>query len=284
MSHDVATGPAPEALFEALLDDAVLLDAGTDLPEDTSLAAAVQEHRDRLLGDDAHLMGPLVVPADRVEGFAGALLSGDHALRVLLVAPDGSEAGRTRLREARDLLTDDERTEIVGVRIGLPVGPAAIVVTGLLERLDFTAPAWIEVTPGAESGDAIAAVAADGAEGLALMAAADDQALACLLRSALDHGRSFRLVTGPAGAAVVRNARSHGVLNVLLAVRAGLDGADEVELAQVLARRDIALLVSQLRRLSDVAAATTRASLTSIEVNDVDALVGQLRDLQLTER
>jgi hypothetical protein len=271
MSH----APLAEPLLEHLLDDAVLLSASW---RPTSVAEAVEGHRDRLLGEHAHLMGPLLVPATLAEPFAEALTPRDDALRVMLVAPDGTEPGRHQLRVARDLLAEDERVAIVGVRIGVPPGPPAMMTAALLTLLDFTAPAWIEVTPGPDASEVLRGVATDGAEALTLMATRqdDDPALARLIRTLLDDDESFRVALAPVPAPLMRTDHRHGVLNLLAAVHAGVHGADAAELAHILAQRDLAPLASGLRSLGDTEAAVTRAYLASVEVTDVAGAVAEL--------
>ncbi len=277
---DPGNGPVADPLLEYLLDDAVLL--GPDRTTPAAVAEAVQGHRDRLRGEYAHLLGPLLVPADRVEAFAAALTADDDALRVLLVCSDGSEVGRTRLRAARDLLAEDERVEIVGVRIGVPPGPPAMMTAVLLTLLDFTVPAWIEVTAGPDASEVLRGVATDGAEEITLVATGedDDPALADLVRLVLDDDQAFRVTPG-APVALVRRDGHHGLLNLLAAVHAGITGADAGELAQILACRDLAPLLSDLRRLSVAEAAVTRASLASVEVADVAGTHAQLLELGL---
>jgi hypothetical protein len=282
---DPGTGPLAEPLFEYLLDDAVLLgpallaartaaaDDDADPANTGAMADAVQGHRDRLRGEYAHLMGPLLVPADQVEAFAAALTAGDDALRVLLVCPDASD-----------------------VRIGVPPGPPAMMTAALLTLLDFTVPAWIEVTAGTDASEVLRGVATDGAEEITLVATGrdDDLALAGLIRMVLDDDQTFRVTPGALtgdgpkpddggsqGRALVRSYGRHGLLNLLAAVHAGIHGAGVADLAQILACRDPAPLLSGLRGLSRTDAAVTRAHIVSVEVADVATAQAQLLELGL---
>ncbi len=261
------------------------------LLEGLLLAAGTLEARRELLttwcGD---LAGPLLVPAPGAAALQEELAAQDHGLRVALVAAPGpgDPAGLLTLRTARNLLLDDDRAELTGVHLPLPghaePGRAA---QELLAELDFTVPAWIEVLaePGADR--ALRAIAADGAERLALRlpagvtegtdpAAAAHLATAALVRSAVDLDLPLR-VTGSGS----RAASAIEVLAVLSTVRAALNGAEGPELAAELAERRPAVLAASLRRMSGADAAAARAFVDGIVVADVAEVAAELAALGL---
>ena len=213
------------------------------LLEGLLLAAGTLEARRELLttwcGD---LAGPLLVPAPGAAALQEELAAQDHGLRVALVAAPGpgDPAGLLTLRSARNLLLDDDRAELTGVHLPLP-GHAepgrGRPAQELLAELDFTVPAWIEVPaePGAER--ALRAIAADGAERLAVRlpaavtegssdpAAAAHLATAALVRSAVTSPSPSRHRERLAG-----GVRDRGARRPVDRARA-LNGAENPELA-----------------------------------------------------
>jgi hypothetical protein len=225
------------------------------------------------------VVGPLVEglflgPASALAALQEELAPGDVAVRVVLAAEPGpgDPAGLLTLREARNRLLDDDRLELTGVHVPLPPGTAA---PDLLAELDFTVPAWVEVAPVAGWRDALAALATDGAERLAVRLppqGQDTTGAAAVLREAVDSELSLR-VTGA--------VPTPGVLAALGAVRAALNGAEVPEIAVILAERTTAPLAAALRRMSDADAAVARVFLDAVVVNDVRAAVEDLVALGL---
>lgn len=259
-STDAGTGPVVAELVEALFDDAGPLGA----------------HRDHRAAWYGETVGCLLVEASNTESTTEDLISRDHALPVLLAGRD-----RQQVRAARDLLAEDDRVELVGVRLPLPqVG--ALAAAHLLAALDFTVPAWIELSPAPGWADVVRVLAGDGAESLTLLL--DDASpieAARLLRAVIDHDLAFRLggadlpVITPDAAVASSPVRRYGVLNVLCAVRAALNGAESPALAAILAEPDAAPLTSALRRMSEADAAVARGFCTAVQVDDVAAMVAQ---------
>lgn len=258
-SADAGSGPVVPELTETLLDD-----AGT-----------LERHREHRAAWYGECLGPLIVPADAVEPFAAALSSREHALPIMLAGRDRQQA-----REARDLLAEDDRVELAGVRLPLPVRSAE-GAEQLLSALDFTAPAWIELQPEGDWPGVLDVIAADGAEHLTLLLdGATPEAAAALIRTVVDRDLSFRL--GDAGLPLITSgAGPFGLLNVLCAVRAALNGADEPALAPILAETTGAPLTSALRRMSEADAAVTRAFVVAVRVEDVETTVAGLVELGL---
>jgi hypothetical protein len=262
------------------------------------------------------LLGPLLVPTGLADTVILALRSHDHALPVVLVPDPGpgsltrqeatpQEAARrlAAAQHARNLLLDDDRAEVVGVELDLPgTVPAQAAARAVVDALDFTVPAWLRPAAGTDWERALDVLAEDGAEGLALAAAGPDaladHVLAALLRAAVDRELTVRAVGGPlplirppaatgagtgaaTGAATVAgtagpDSRAHGVLNLVCAVRAALNGAAATELAGILAATEPAPLLSALRRMSDADSAVVRAFLAAVPVAPVATTLAEL--------
>jgi hypothetical protein len=73
----------------------------------------------------------------------------------------------------------------------------------------------------------------------------------------------------------------YGLLNVLCAVRAALNGAEVAALSGILAEPTPAPLTSALRRMSEADAAVTRGFLAGVQVRDVTEAVAGLVGLAL---
>jgi hypothetical protein len=222
----------------------------------------------------ADLLGPLLVPASALTSLQEGLTAGDVAVRVVFATEPGpgDPAGLLPLREARNRLLDDDRLELTGVHVALPPRADA---RDLLAELDFSVPSWVEVAPDAGARGALAVLAADGAERLALRLPEDGQdvtAVATLLREAVDRDVSMR-VTGA--------TTTPAVLAALGAVRAALNGAEAPELAAILAERTTAPLAAGLRRMSEADAAVARVFLDAVVVADAEETVADLVALGL---
>jgi hypothetical protein len=272
-ADDPGTGPVEPPLLDELLDDAGPLAA----------------HRDLLAGEHRDLVASLLVRATVEEAAAlvDDLAPGDAGIRVVLAAQtlDG-------LRLARNTLLDVDAVDLVGVRLAVPrldlasggplgTDPAAATRL-LLDALDSSAPAWITVPPGAAAEPVLDVLTADGAENAALDVASDGpEAVAGVLRRLVDRDLSFR-VSGAAGVlGTTAPDGAPGVLNLLGATRAALNGAEAAELAEILACRDPAPLTSALRRMSAADAAVLRAFLVAVEVPDAGAAGTELSRLGL---
>lgn len=237
-------------------------------------------HRQHHLGDAGPLLGPLVVPASGLERFRDALPAGSHGLEVLLVADAADDRdGLTTLREARNGLFDDDRVELVGVRLALPAASAPDrAAAQLLDALDFSVPAWVEVPPVAGWEGALEVLAEDGTENAAVRAGTDAAGLAGFLRRVVDLGLRVQ-VAGPVGAAATGDTT--GLVNLLCATWATLDGAPPAHVAQVLRDAGTVALAERLRRADALDAAAVRAVLASVDCADVPGTVEDLRALGL---
>ncbi|MGH8870081.1 MAG: hypothetical protein ACRDYU_19095 [Actinomycetes bacterium] len=261
MSTGTTPARASRALFAALVDDAALFPPGS-APMPDALAA----HREHRRAAYADLVGPFLCPASRVPEMQSHLVSGD-ALPLRLIADGGPEG----LAGARDLLLDDDRVELVGVELPIPASPdMGAAARLLLDVLDFSVDAYVEIPRGAGWEAALDVLAADGAEhakfrtgGTNPEAYPSETELAVFIRRCLDTQVSFKLTAGLHHAVrrtePVEGFEEHGFANVLAATRAGLIGAEAEDMAAILAERDRTAVVGLLERMSDADAAVVRA-------------------------
>jgi len=284
-SSDAGSGPAVPALLVSLLDDAAAL-----APRHLDLARALAEHREHGAGSHQDLLGPLLVPAERIGDLLAGLQPRDHALRVALVgAPPQPLPG---LREAVAALAGDDRVEVVGVVVPLPDGEAGAAAREVLAALTFSAPAWIDVSQAVEWRPALDVLAEDGAENAAFRVAGPqpgritaEEDLARFLRDAVDRDLQFTLTGGlrhaVRGSDPETGAEHHGILNLLCAVRAALNGAEVPEVREVIGEQRPEPLASAARRMSDADAAVARAFLNSVACTSVTEAAADLDRLGL---
>jgi hypothetical protein len=300
-SDDPGTGPVVVTLVDGLLGDVVPVPAemgvagvsggdtvGIARPHIADAVAAHRDHRASWYGD---LLGPMRVPAASVRDVVAALVPRDHALPVTLVLPaePGSGPGSVpgsggdplaELHAARALLIDDERVEIVGVELPLPGGPEpASAARRALAALDVSVPAWFVVPPDVRWLPALDVLAEDGAESVALHVGDDVAGAAAVLRRAVDLDVAVAATSGELP--VVTDDSGCGLLNLLCAVRAALNGAGPDEVTTVLTCRRSEPLCSAARRMSDADAAVVRAFLPVVTTPSVREVVAELESLSL---
>lgn len=227
---------ASPLLLAALLHDGCAVPPGT-----TDVADAVAAHRALREGPYSDLVGPLHVPASGVEALRDATLPDDD-LSVALVADEGLLG----LAEARHAIQDDPWTELDHVQIALPPGfDAGDATRALLAELSFTVPTYVEL-PRTGFEPALDVLAEDGVEratyrccGADAGSVPTDGELATFVHGAVDRSVPFTLIAGHGhvvrGGGAESGLPHHGVLNVLAAVAAALDGASTTELQQLLA-------------------------------------------------
>jgi hypothetical protein len=266
---DAGDGPVVLTLVEGLLADAAALDG-------EPIAAALTGHRAHRAAWYGDLVGPLLVPAAEAAALAAGLGDGDLGLRVALASVGAADPVGT-LRQARAAL-EGSPAELVGMYLPLPDGPGEAAARSALEALESTVPVWLEIPnrPGWQG--ALDALATDGAECATLRldgphGFSGDADLAAVLRLAIDRDVTFAI--GARDLTVVRDT-GPGLLNLLCAVRAALNGAEEEELIPVLAEPDPAPLCAALRRMSDADAAVARAFLAAVTAR----VGGTVRDLE----
>jgi hypothetical protein len=274
-----AERPAEPALFASLIDDAAVFPPGN-----APLDEAVRLHRELRDSRSAALVGPLLVGASGARALPS--LAGDDPVRVVVVGRPGTPHSETV--EAVAALRAAAGIEVVAAEVGW---------TGEWRDSGFDGiPLTLEVPRGEEQVRAIADIAADASDSVALQAKfrtgstptwpwPDERELAGFIRTAVDHDLGFKLTGGLHHA--VRGPYSgeeqHGLLNVLCAVRWALNGEDVDELVPLLAERDTTALVSQVERMSAADASIVRAFLTAFGCCGVLDPIGELAALGLIE-
>lgn len=290
---DPGTGPAARSLFTGLVDDAAVFPPGL-----APMADAVPGHLMHRSAWYADLVGPFLVPSGAVDTFTGSLPDGAW-LAVAVVAdpaaPDPLDAALRALESLRRL----PGVDVVALEVPLPRGAdqgaaASGLVGELTRRLPAGVRAWVEVQrePGWQEAVRTIAVAGDdlGAKlrtgGTSPEAFPSVDELAAFVRTAVDVDATFKLTAGLHTAVRgpdATGATHHGLLNVIGAVRAALNGAEAPDVAQVLAETDPARLTSAVRRMSDADAAVLRAFFGSFGCCGVTDPVGELAGLGLLE-
>jgi hypothetical protein len=288
------------ALVGSLLDD-----AATFPPGNAAMAEAVPAHRAHADSWYADLVGPFVCATSRVPQLLDALASpgspgeaGEPGapsgvrsrvldpLRVVLVADNGTLG----VAQARNLLLDDDRVELVGLEIALPrEGDPATFARHVLDALAFAVPAAIEVpyVPGWEA--ALDVLAADGAErakfrtgGPVAAAIPAPEQLAGQVLAAVERRVPFKLTAGLhhalRGAEQTDGVPHHGFLIVLAATAAAVGGAGLDEVTGTLAATEADVLLGPLR---DCDPASVRRAFTSIGTCSITDPVADLVGLGL---
>jgi hypothetical protein len=235
-------------LVDGLVHDTSALTRGS-----ASLAGRLEAHQSALDAPYGDLIGPLHVATSDVEQVR-SIAPPDAGLPVVLVADQGLLA----LQEARHLIQDDVWLTLDHVEIPLPDGfDPAEATRALLNELAFSVQTLVTL-PRTGYDTALDVLAADGVEGAAYRCAADDPEalpttgeLAAFVHACASRRVPF-VVVGPdralhAPASGTEGAR-HGVLNVLAAATAALDGATTNEVAQLIESDDAPLLVAAATR------------------------------------
>jgi hypothetical protein len=279
LSDAVADRLAEPALFAGLVDDAAVFPPGN-----APLAEAVRLHRLHRASGYAACVGPLLVPASAAPELVRLL---DEApLRVGVVGRPGTPAAE--VADAVALLRQTPDVQVAGVELGWTPDWRSTDFDGI--------PRTLEVPRGAEQVRAIADIAADVSDSVALQAKfrtgatetwawPDEAELATFIRTAIDHDLGFKLTGGLHH--VVRGnhdgQEQHGLLNVLAAVRWALNGEEVDALVPILAERDPAVLVPQVVRMSAADAAIVRAFFTAYGCCEVTDPLGELTTLGLIQ-
>lgn len=278
------TGPVVEPLLDDLLSDsvpAVPTDSGAASEvAAAAVAQALAEHRDHRAAWYGDLIGPLRVPASATVALLGSLRPGDHALPIVLTPDSASDDLLARLRAARALLLDNHRVELVGVELPFAAAnSAAEAARRALDALDFTVPAWfmVKAEPGWEP--AFDVLAQDGAESVALYLPKPSgpeifTGVAAVLRALIDRELPYAVTEGITG--LVTTAQGYGLLNLLDATRAALNGAETPTLTAILAEAEITPLASAARRMSEADAAIVRAFLPTVSGPSIRDMVEAL--------
>ena len=262
------------ALLAGLVGDASAVVSGPSGPA-SSVASALAVHREIRESDLGVSVGAMSVPVSRLGDLLDALDASPSStpLDLELVA----DTGLVEVAEARAVLLDDDRVDVVGLRLSLPPdGPLGDTARLTLTTLDFALPAVIDVPAVPDWADALAVLAEDGAERVGIRPGGPTAA--AILREAVTLGVPVVIPVGVTG--VVTSDQLPGVLNVLAGVAVALDGADVSRVTAVLAERNADDL------LAIVASADPRAvrgRLVSVGSHDVRATLAGLRGLGLLE-
>jgi hypothetical protein len=223
-------------------------------PRGASVAEAVEEHRAVRESWYSRLIGPLLVPADEIGGLWARLQHGER-LEIGLVGPltvvAGALAAAGALVEVRQIespVAKRGEDPIPGVRAFLTVvdgcvGYAEVPLTwGLLSALDMLADARAEgrpVAPKFRTGGLAAELFPTPVELAAVICACRDRSLPFKLTPGLHHALRH---TDPETGFL-----HHGFLNVLAGSLAAADGAEAVDVAELLATTDAVPLVEGVR-------------------------------------
>ncbi len=277
-------------LLRALVDDAAVFPPGN-----AALADAVTGHAVHRSAPYAGCVGPLLVPAASVadlvrvldEQDAGAAVPTGAPLELVLVARPGADPAT--VTAAVDALGGDARVRVVGAELGW--------YDGWYEALAGLLPLAVETPRGPDADRAFAEVRTAHREGLPVVLKLrtgptptwpwpDEAELAAFLRLAAPEvpfkltGGLHHAVRGSYDVAGVPE-ENHGVLNVLLATSAALDGAGPDEVTALLGLRDAVALADLVAAWPDSTAAAVRAAFTAYGCCTVTDPLGELTDLGL---
>ena len=277
-------------LLRALVDDAAVFPPGNSPLPDAVTAHA--RHREAAHGA---AVGPLLVPAAAASDLLTVLddrrWPGPEPLRVAAVARPGTDPAVLRAGVA--LLAADSRVRLTGAELGwtpdwrrldLP-GDLPLALEVPRDRSDQDV-AVADIRASVAEGDAVVAKLRtgptptwpwpDGSEVAALLHAVTSAPVPFKLTGGLHHAvRGTYLVDG-------RPEENHGLLDVLVATAAALDGAGPDELVALLAVPDAPALAEVVRAWSPDTTARVRAAFTSYGCCTVTDPLGELADLGLT--
>ncbi|MFF0344496.1 hypothetical protein [Kribbella sp. NPDC004875] len=276
-------------LYRHLVDDASMFPPG-NLP----LPAAVAAHQSHLQAPYAGLVGPFICTDDDLMKVAAeAARSGAAPLRVSVVISGGAGGIEPTVRWG-DRSKDVEVTAVeVRLRAEDDLSRNALRVVRACDDCLDEESAYVEVglDGGWERALDVIADAGYAAKlrtgGLDAVLFPTEQQVAAFITACLDREVAFKCTAGLHNAvrhtAADTGFEHHGFLNVLLATRASLDGANQDELAALLGERDGETLAERARNLSDDQAASTRRWFTSFGSCSIDEPRADLTTLRLLE-
>ncbi len=279
----------PPEVLRALVDDASVFPPGNSpLPE------AVSSHATHRAASYGGCVGPLLVPASSAAALLDALdagrWTGDGPLDLGVVARPGTDPAV--LREGLAVLGADPRVDVRGAELGW---------TDRWRRLDLPGdlPLALEVPRDPDARDtALADVRAAVAEGDAVVAKfrtgptptwpwPDEDELAGFLVAAAAARVPFKLTGGlhhaVRGTYAVGGVdeENHGVLDVLVATAAALEGAPVAEVAALLDVRDGHALADLVLAWPEATTRRVRAAFTAYGCCTVTDPLGELAILGL---
>ncbi|MDN3026088.1 hypothetical protein [Streptomyces sp. S.PB5] len=246
------THEIPPALAR-LFDDAAVFPPGS-LP----IEEAVRAHVEHTQGAHAGLVGAFVLAAkdvDRLAELTAGLTEGSFDLSVTVALPGVADAVATASRIPA--------VRLVGLEVAVPDGVAAdAVVPALAEAVDDNPDltVYVEVPRDDRRETLLAQLAGTPylakfrTGGVRAELYPDERELAAAVVAAVRAGVPFKATAGLHHA--VRNTdpetgfEQHGFLNLLVATDAALKGAEETELAELLADRDGDRIAERVRALT----------------------------------
>jgi hypothetical protein len=267
--HPGQVGSASPSLFTGLVDDAAMFPPGN-----APLDQAVKEHLEHRQAWYAESIGPLLAPAAGARELANLVaaqgLPGQLAVGVIAAAG---------LEPAREALAATAGDVVTVVAVELPLAAADDLDRAWVELATAGQPAqsravWWELDRAGYLREQLGRVAgaARGGQpggvklrtgGADAAAVPSDEELAAFLRHAIDVELTFKLTAGlhhaVRGTDDQTGLEHHGVLNVLCAIKAALNGAEEDELAELLAERSAEPLVTRTHAMSEADASVIRA-------------------------
>ncbi|RZK96158.1 MAG: hypothetical protein EOP30_01285 [Rhodococcus sp. (in: high G+C Gram-positive bacteria)] len=248
-------------LFTGLCDDAALFPPGN-----APLPDAVPAHARHRSARYADLVGPFVFPVARLDELTAG------PLELSLTLP----AGPATLAPALDRLAQIDGATAVALEIAVPAECSAaefFAAMDAAQTLTAGFDVFVEVPRSERRGDVLAALAGGPfaakfrTGGVVAEAYPDESELASALHTAVATGVPYKATAGLHHA--VRNTdphtgfEQHGFLNVLLATRHALDGADVDRIAVTLAERDGARIARELGDLPADVVDAVRAAFRS---------------------
>jgi hypothetical protein len=285
---------ASSPLFSGLVDDTAMF-----APVSATASRAVAAHQECRQAWYHGLIGPLVVPDQRLAEVGRAVLAGERpaesaelAVSVVNTAGAGglvSLAGRqvkgvrivsveTALRDLDDLMANAARV----VAAAAVLADAGLAEAGVFVELPF-APGWERAVTEVEAGGLNAKLRAAGPHGEGFPDAGQlARQLAVLIEADLPFTVTdlpFPAATAGAG---LEHPREEGFLSLLLAVEALVEGASEHEAAQILGRTD-GSPAETVSGWSDAEATRVRRRLLSVGCGRPQDLVRDLTELGLIE-
>lgn len=298
--HHVGPG-APSGLLADLVDDAAVFPPGN-----ATLQDAVARHLLHRNAWYAGCVGPLLVAAASVAHLVEVLDArgaggGDHevaaargsdpTLRVVLVARPGADP--LLVTSGLAALRDERRVQVVGAELAWQpswrdLGLDDLALALEVPRGDGQAAALDDIHRGHGEGRTVVAKFRTGAT--ATWPWPDERELAQFLIRCLGLGAPFKLTGGLHHA--VRGTyevdgvpeENHGLLNVLLATSAALEGGGPAEVGGLLALRERDALAGVVGAWPEATARRVRAAFTAYGCCTVTDPVGELADLDLLHR
>jgi hypothetical protein len=282
---------APPGLFETLIDDAAMFPPGN-----AEVGSAAAEHRRYRRSWFSSLIGPLVVPDQKLAALGRAVRpahesGGDPATIAVSVVNTGGAGGLLSLagREVPGI-------RMVAVESALRdlddlAGNAARVVSAAAELDDAVrvfveipyAPGWEEAVAEVEAAGLCGKIRTGGPDALDTPPAVQ---LARQLSVLIEADLPFKATAGLHHAVASAGPepgrpRQHGFLNLLLAIQALVNGAPEIEAVTLLLQNDPRVLVDEISSWTDTQASRARRRLRSFGCCGVTDPVGDLVALGL---